>query len=171
MTPIYDSAHVTTFKNQKRFDSQRVIEIFKLVVQPTHNAFITALPKPLCTTKDIEAATEAHEQAERYIESERQQAEKRAGRQSNLEQMAKNLKSRYLIKNTNNSKVYLLPEDFKPDAQYTNAYGLKTLKIDVGLKHKIASGCSHVGMDTFVFEKITRWNVHSIIDQIELPEV
>lgn len=170
MQPIFDSAHVTTYKNQKRFDSQRVCEIFKLVVAPSHSAFISALAKPLCTTKDIEAATEAHLRAERQIESARKQSERQASRQSNLETVAKDCRNRFILKNTNNSKVYLLPEGFKPNAQYTNAYGIKNLKIDVALKHRIASDCT-IGLDTFVFEAVTRWNVHSIINQYEETQI
>lgn len=170
MTPIYDSAHVTTFKNQKRFDSQRVIEIFKLVVQPSHNAFITALAKPLCTPKDIQVATEAHERAERQIESSHRLAEQRASRMVVLEQVAKNCRNRFLIKNTNNGRAYLLPEEFKPDFRYTNIYGIKDLKIDALLKHRIGSECTSVGLDQFVFENVTRFNVHGIIDQYEDQE-
>lgn len=170
MTPIYDSAHVTTYKNQKRFDSQRIIEIFKLVVQPSHNAFVTALVKPLCTPKDIQIATDAHERAERKIESSHRLAEQRASRMSVLEQVAKNLKNRFILKNTNNSKAYLLPEEFKPDFRYTNIYGIKNLKIDTLLKHRIGSECTSVGLDQFVFEAVSRWNVHSIINQYEDQE-
>lgn len=167
MTPIYDSAHVTTFKNQKRFDSQRVVEIFKLCKQPRHNAFVTALATPLCTPKDIQAATDAHERAERQIESSHRLAEQRASRMIAIENAARDLTDRYLMKNTNNGRAYLLPEGFMPDGQYTNSRGISDLPISIVDKHKIASECTSVGLDQFVFEAITKWNVHSIIDQYE----
>ena len=170
MTPIYDSAHVTTFKNQKRFDSQRVIEIFKLVVQPSHNAFITALEKPLCTPKDIQAATDAHEHAERQIDAQQRVAARQTARMIAIENAARDLAGRYLMKNTNNSKAYLLPEGFVPDGQYTNSRGISDLPISVVNKHKIASECTSVGLDQFVFETITKWNAASIIDQYEDQE-
>lgn len=170
MTPIYDSAHVTTYKNQKRFDSQRIIEIFKLVVQPSHNAFVTALVKPLCTTKDIEAATDAHELAERQIDAEQRIAARQTARMIAIESAAQELTDRYLMKNTNNGRAYLLPEGFVPDGQYTNSRGISDLPISVVDKHKIASECTSVRLDQFVFEAITKWNAASIINQYEDQE-
>lgn len=167
MIPLFESAHVCTFKNQKRYDSQRIGEIFKLVVQPSHNAFVTALAKPLCTPRDIQKATNAHNLAERQIDAERRIAERQADRMQTLERAARDLAGRYIMKNTNNSKVYLLPEGFEPDGQYTNTYGINNLKIPVVLKHLIASECNSIGLDQFVFEKVTRWNVANIIDQEE----
>lgn len=170
MTPIYESAHIATWKNVKRYDSNRVIEIFKLCKQSRHSAFVTALPKPICNIKEIETATAAHEKAEKMIEVDRKKNEQRHSRQIVREQIASNCRNRFMIKNTNTGRAYLLPEEFKPDRTYTNAYGLKDLKIGATLKHQIASECNSIGLDQFVFEAVTRWNVHSIIDQYEGQE-
>lgn len=170
MTPIFDSAHICTFKNAKRYDAQRVVEIFNLVVEPSHRAFegtITGLDRRVITSKDIDVAIQHHERAERQIAAAVQCAEQQR-RVNDLDARAKQLAGRWLIKNTNNGRVYLLPTTFKkPSGMYTNAYGLRDLHIPAILKHKIATECTGLTVDNFVFEPVSRWNVALIASEAE----
>ncbi|WP_447835394.1 hypothetical protein [Aeromonas salmonicida] len=164
MIPTYQSAVIATDGKKKIYQTSRVIEIFKLIVKPTNNAFYGSLigTGDVCTDEDIEHATKAHEQAlERVLKQEkmkRKQDEEIELLNAYKESL---IDVRDCLVNSNNGKVFLLPENHTLNGQYHSFADLDSLPdslFELIEKHSTSL------VDTFVLEKVSKLTASRIME-------
>ncbi|WP_447824324.1 hypothetical protein [Aeromonas salmonicida] len=164
MKPFYQNAVIATDGKTKFYQSSRVIEIFKLVMKPEHNAFYGSLigVGDVCTDEHIETATKAHEAANERI-SKQDAFKRKAQEELDLLQAYKEslVDVRDCLVNSNNGKVFLLPENHKLEGQYHSFIDLECLpdsEFDFIEKHSTSL------VDTFVLQKVSPLTASHIME-------
>lgn len=164
MKPYYQSAVVAIDGKTKIYQTSRVIEIFKLAIEPKHSAFYGNIIGfgDTCTEEQIDIATAAHEAMEQRAEKQdlikRKQQEELDLIQSYKESL---IDVRECLVNSNNGKVFLLPENHGLVGMYQSFLDIEILpeaEFDFIEKH------SNPLMDTFVLEPVSQLTASRIME-------
>ncbi|HDX8431745.1 TPA: hypothetical protein RQN22_001822 [Aeromonas dhakensis] len=164
MKPFYQSAVIATDGKAKFYETSRVIEIFELVMKPNHKAFYGSLIScgDVCTDEQIETATQAHDEANKRIKQQELIQSKQQAELDLLQAYKESLVDvRDCLVNTNNGKVFLLPEDHGLIGQYQSFLDLEVLQgslFDFIEKHSTSL------VDTFILEKVTMLTASRIME-------
>lgn len=164
MKPFYQSAVVATDGKTKFYQTSRVIEIFKLAIKPSHNAFYGSLVGvgDICTEEQIEAAALAHEAAEQRFEKQELIKQKQMEELDLLQSYKESLIDvRDCLVNSNNGKVFLLPENHGLIGMYQSLLDIETLpEADFNFIEKHSTSL----VDTFVLEPVSRLTANRIME-------
>lgn len=164
MKPTYQSAVIATDGKNKIYQTSRVIEIFKLIMKPKHNAFYGSLVSTgdVCTDEQIEIATKAHDEANERIRKQELIQSKQQEERELLQAYKESLVDvRDCLVNSNNGKVFLLPEIHKLFGQYHSFVDLECLPdsvFDFIEKHSTSL------VDTFILEKVSPLTASRIME-------
>ncbi|MGL6535311.1 hypothetical protein ACSZN5_21205 [Aeromonas caviae] len=164
MTPNYQSAVVATDGKKKFYETSRVVQIFKIVMKPVNNAFCGSLMScgDVCTDEQIETATKAHDEA---IERIRQQDKIKRKQQEEIDLLQAYKESlidvRECVVNSNNGKVFLLPEDHNLIGQYQSLTDLESLPDEI---FEYIEQHSTSLVDTFILEKVSALTASRIME-------
>lgn len=164
MKPTYESAVIATDGKKKIYQTSRVIEIFKLIVKPTNNAFYGSLIDvgDVCTDEDILNAVKAYANALNR-EAKLEQINKKKQEEDDLLQAYKEslIDIRDCLVNSNNGKVFLLPDNHILIGQYHSFVDLECLPDDV---FELIEKHSTSLVDTFTLEKVSPLTASRIME-------
>lgn len=164
MKPVYQNAIVAEDGKKKLYETNRVIQIFNLVVKPKNNAFTGNLISvgDICTEEDIKAAMTAYEKS---VERTNHLEEMQRKHQEELDLIRAYKESligiRECIINTNNGKVFLLPENHSLVGMYQSFLDLESLNgklFDFIEKHSTSM------VDTFILETVTKLTADKLME-------
>lgn len=152
----FASAVIATDKKQKLnlYDSARVVWIFETIFKPTHHAFRSDLPTPICADDDLENAIKLHNDAEQKIYKELEQSSQRLDEECLHDAYLHSLiGSRQTLRNTTRGTYYLLPEGVFQNG-YLNYDELRNLPLRARLQ--VLKNSSEV--DRFLVEPVSKFS-------------
>ncbi|WP_421349870.1 hypothetical protein [Aeromonas veronii] len=164
MKPYYQSAVIAIDGKTKIYQTSRVIEIFKLAMEPKHNAFYGSIigSGDTCTEDQIDIATAAHEATEQRNEKQELMKRKQQEEQDLIRAYKESLIDvRDCLVNSNNGKVFLLPENHGLVGMYQSFLDLETLpEADFNFIEKHSTSL----VDTFVLEPVSKLTANRIME-------
>ncbi|WP_368208336.1 hypothetical protein [Aeromonas sp. R4-2] len=164
MKPYYQSAVVAIDGKTKIYQTSRVIEIFKLAIEPKHNAFYGSIigSGDTCTEEQIDIATAAHEATEQRNEKQEQIKRKQQEEKDLIQSYKESLIDvRDCLVNSNNGKVFLLPENHGLVGMYQSFLDIEILpEADFNFIEKHSNPL----MDTFVLEPVSQLTASRIME-------
>ncbi|QLH66498.1 hypothetical protein HXV88_08535 [Aeromonas veronii] len=164
MKPYYQSAVVAIDGKTKIYQTSRVIEIFKLAIEPKHNAFYGSIIESgdTCTEEQIDIATAAHEATEQRNEKQEQIKRKQQEEKDLIQSYKESLIDvRDCLVNSNNGKVFLLPENHGLMGMYQSFLDIEILpEADFDFIEKHSTSL----VDTFVLEPVSQLTASRIME-------
>ncbi|WP_429168555.1 hypothetical protein [Aeromonas rivipollensis] len=170
MNPTIDqicfaSAVIATDKKQKWYETNRVAQIFDLVIQPKHCAFRGSLPTRICSDSDIEASIAAHNNAEDHTKNQSAMAEQRMNDEILHEAyLASLIGVRQTLRNTTRGTYYLLPEGI-----YSNGFLNYDELRELPLRARMVVMKNSSEVDRFLVEPVSKFSYHLL--DLSLEEI
>lgn len=161
----FASAIVAEYKKQKWYETNRVAEIFELVIAPKHHAFRSELPARICSDQDIELAIAKHVAAEEHTKSQAEAAAQRMEDEDLHEAyLCSLIGTRQTLRNTTRGTYYLLPEGI-----YSNGFLNYDELRELPLRARMVVMKNSSEVDRFLVEPVSKFSYHLL--DLSLEEI